>query len=97
MTDIPATDLADTLHDWQTLVLTQDPVGPCRRADCDGTLRALPPAKVGGILWLEAECDTCHAGVGLPDGRRATPPASLRRLATVASMEDWRKRQAKDM
>lgn len=96
------TDRAGMLEHWAALVATQDPIGTCKRPGCDGTLRALPPTVVAGLVWLEAECDTCWTGVGLPDGRRADPPRTLRPVQPLTGAvtdpgSDWRARQAKDL
>lgn len=89
------TDPTAAVEQWRPLVESQHPVGDCHRPRCGGKLRALPPTIVAGVVWLEAECDTCHTGVGLPDGRRADIPRTLRPVRDVPA-GDWRARQAKD-
>jgi hypothetical protein len=102
---------ATLLAEWMQAVQSQEPTGDCPRAWCDGKLRATPAIITGGVVWLEAECDTCRHPVASPNGRRQTPagrrPGPLAQVHRVAlrlsgdgdggpRAPDWRELQAGD-
>jgi hypothetical protein len=100
-------DRAALLAEWMQAVQSQEPTGDCPRPGCDGKLRATPAIVTAGVVWLEAECDTCRYPVASPNGWRQTPAgrrpgplAEVHRVAfrvsggdgTEGRVPDWRER-----
>jgi len=104
--DPTAPDRDTLIGQWRQSVASQEPLGPCQRTGCDGTIRATPPVVTPRVVWLEAECDTCGKGVVMPNGRRRTEPErgplapvdvlAGGRAARDESARDWREAAFKD-
>jgi hypothetical protein len=96
MTEGLGPDREELLADWREALQSQEPLGKCQQVGCDGKLRATPAVISQGVVWLEAECDTCHRGVALPNGRRKvqTPGAfgEVHQVALSVGGPDWRER-----
>lgn len=77
ITGLDETRLA-LLREWMDAVASQEPQGECPDPNCVGQLRAVPADVVGGVVYLEADCDECGRAVVSPNGRRAEPAARRR-------------------